>query len=98
MRTFALVLGLWLALMSNGAKAGSYALTDGSHVVGDPESYRDEGVTILKSDGTRQEFSWGRFTSEALQQLHDDPSATAIGKAFVEPFIIDIPSERNCLS
>jgi hypothetical protein len=88
-----LFVGLCLGLMLNGANAGSYALTDGSTVVGEPETYGDEGVGIRKSDGNVVPLAWGRFTYEALKQLYSDAS-TPRQKAIVEPLIQDLPSDK----
>lgn len=95
MRRFGLLLGLWLGLLLHGANAGTYALTDGSRVTGDPISYDDTGV-LLKTgaDSYSPRISWGKFTDEALRQLRDE-AKNAHDRAIVDPMVSDeAPSEK----
>lgn len=95
MRRFALIIGLWMGLLLHGAGAGTYALTDGSRVSGDPISYDDDGLLLKTGEGSYSpRISWGRFTDEALRQLRDE-AKNPHDRAIVEPMVSDeTPSEK----
>ena len=84
-----------MCLLWQGARAGSYALTDGTRVTGDPINYDETGVVLKTGDETyAPRISWGKFTSEALGQLRKD-ALTPQQRAIVEPMIFDdIPSHQ----
>ena len=93
MRRIGLIIGLGMGLLWQGANAGSYALTDGSLVSGDPINYDQTGV-LLKTgaDSYLPRIAWGKFSDEALRQLRDDAKDPQ-QRAIVEPMIFDdIPS------
>jgi len=95
MSRFGLFLSLWLGLLWHGAFAGSYALTDGSSVSGDPVNYDINGV-ILKTgaDSFSDRIPWGKLTDEALRQLRDDTRNPQY-KAIVAPMILNLaPVEK----
>ncbi len=84
-----------MGLLWQGANAGTYTLSDGTRVSGDPISYDDTGV-LLKTgeDSYSPRLSWGKFTDEALRQLRDE-AKNAHDRAIVEPMVSDeAPSEK----
>jgi hypothetical protein len=96
MRSFGLLIGLWMGLMLQGANAGTYALTDGSSVSGDPILYDDAGVRLKTGeDSYLPPISWGKFTDEALRQLRNE-AKNAHDRAIVEPMVPDeAPLEKS---
>jgi hypothetical protein len=95
MRRFGLIIGLWMGLLCHAASAGTYALTDGSRVSGDPISFDDTGVLLKTGEGSYSpRISWGKFTDEALRQLRDE-AKNPHDRALVEPMVSDeTPSEK----
>jgi len=85
-----------MGLLWHGANAGSYALTDGSRVSGDPINYDLTGVMLKSGADTYSErIVWGRFTDEALRQLRDDTRNPQY-KAIVAPMILNAaPVEKT---
>jgi hypothetical protein len=73
---------------------GTYSLTDGQIVTGDPISYTENGV-VLRSpvDGILPRISWGRFTQRSLKQLRAEGRTPKDG-AFIEPFITELVEEK----
>jgi hypothetical protein len=95
MRWFGFILALWMGLLWQGARAGSYALTDGTRVSGDPINYDETGVLLKIGEGAYSpRISWGKFTGEALRQLRDD-AINPQQRAIVELMVFDdIPSHK----
>jgi hypothetical protein len=95
MRRFALLIGLWMGLLWQGVNAGTYTLTDGTRVSGDPILYEDTGVRLKTGeDSYSPSISWGKFTDEALRQLRDE-AKNAHDRAIVDPMVSDeAPSEK----
>jgi hypothetical protein len=98
MRAFGFILCLWIALLCQGAAAGSYALTDGSSVSGDPIIYDFTGVKLRTGTDTYSDrIPWGKFTDQALRQLRDD-AKNPQDKAIVAPMILSYaPAEKPAL-
>ena len=96
MRRIGMILLLWLGLLCHGANAGSYALTDGTHVSGDPINYDLTGVMLRTGVDTYSDrIPWGKFTDEALRQLRDDTRNPQY-KAIVAPMILNAaPVEKE---
>ncbi len=95
MRRIGFIIGLWMGLLWLRANAGTYTLTDGTRVSGEPISYDDTGV-LLKTgeDSYLPRLSWGRFTDEALRQLRDE-AKNPHDRAVVEPMVPnETPSEK----
>ena len=95
MRAIGFILCLWIALLCQGAAAGSYALTDGSSVSGDPINYDATGVMLRTGTDTYSDrIPWGKFTDQALRQLRDDTRNPQY-KAIVAPMILNYaPAEK----
>ena len=89
MRRFGLIIAMWAGLLWHGAYAGSYSLTDGSRVSGDPINYNQTGVMLKTGEETYSpRIAWGKFTDEALRQLRDD-AKTPQDRAIVQPMVFD---------
>jgi len=84
-----------MGLLWHGAQAGSYALTDGTRVSGDPINYDETGVLLRIEGGAYSpRLSWGKFTGEALRQLRDD-AINPQQRALVAPMVFDdLPSHK----
>ncbi len=90
---FVLILFVLLALLHGTVSAGTYSLTDGQQISGDPISFDQNGL-ILKSDGVIQpRMPWKRFTQDSLKQLLAE-AKTPKDKAFVEPLIEEEPQAK----
>jgi hypothetical protein len=90
MRRHGFILFLWIALLCHRAAAGTYALTDGSSVSGDPINYDVSTGVMLKTgtDTYSDRIPWGKFTDGALRQLRDDTKNPQY-KAIVAPMILN---------
>jgi hypothetical protein len=76
------------------ASAGSYTLTDGTKIEGDPISENENGVVFQTTDGTDLErIGWDKLTQDSLRALLAR-AATAREKALLEPFIEELPQEK----
>jgi hypothetical protein len=94
MRRFALFLFFLLAFVSITASAGSYTLTDGAKIEGEPISVTDYGVIFQTADGTDSErIIWDRLTQESIRALLAK-ATSAREKALIEPLIEDLPQEK----
>jgi len=95
MRRFGFIIALCMGLLWQDARAGSYALTDGTRVSGNPINIDETGVLLKTGEGAYSpRIAWGKFTAEALRQLRDD-ALNPQQRAIVEPMIFDdIPSHR----
>ena len=94
MTRFALAMICILGMFSFAARAGTYTLTDGSQVTGDPLPYKEEGV-VLKTgpDVFSARIPWSKFTQESLRQLHAE-AKTPQEQALLAPMIEELPTER----
>ncbi|MGD0815124.1 MAG: hypothetical protein ABSA83_16110 [Verrucomicrobiota bacterium] len=80
--------------MSLTSAAGSYTLTDGTKVAGDPVSENENGVVLQTADGTDLErIPYDKFTQESVRDLLAG-AKSAREKAFIDPFIEELPQER----
>ncbi len=94
MRRVGLFLFCLLAFVSITASAGSYTLTDGTEIKGDPISETENGVVFQTANGTDLDrIPWDKLTQDSLRALLAR-AATAREKAFLEPFIEELPQER----
>lgn len=91
MRGFGFIIGIWLSLLAAAAGAGTYSLTDGTSVTGDPTTFEEEGLVLKNANGAYSPVvPWGKFTDAALKQLLAD-AATPRQKAVVAPMITQFP-------
>lgn len=90
-RRFAVVLVLFVltTMGVRSAWAGTYPLSDGTKLEGEPISPNALGLVVKQADGTYSvRVGWTNFTQEAIKELAKLPKA----KSFVEPFLeVDEP-------
>ncbi len=79
--------------MISAARAGTYTLTDGNQVSGEP-IFNDQGVKFKDESGafTPDRTPYEKFTQEAIRQLLAD--AKGKDKRFLEPFVEEMPQEK----
>ena len=74
MRAFGFILCLWFALICQGAAAGTYGLTDGSSVSGEPINYDPTGVMLRTGTDTYSDrIPWGKFTDRPCANCATTP-------------------------
>jgi len=94
MQRLALIVCCLVGMLSSVALAGTYPLTDGTQISGEPISYNEEGVVLKTGPDTfLPRTPWSKFTQEALRQLHAE-AKTAQDRAILDPMIEDLPSEK----
>jgi hypothetical protein len=93
MRRIVITLIGWLALCAAVATAGTFPLTDGTKIVGTPDSIADKGVVFTLERGDYSpRIEWDKFTPEALQELLAE-AKTDNDRARLGPLIASIPQE-----
>ena len=93
MRRFITILFGWLAVIALVASAGTFPLTDGTKIVGAPESMNDNGVVFQLENGDYTlRTGWDKFTPEAFKELQAE-AKTDNERALVEPFVENLPQE-----
>jgi hypothetical protein len=93
MRRIVITLCGWLAMFASVATAGTFPLTDGTKIVGSPDSIADKGVVFTLENGDySSRIEWDKFTPEALKELMAE-AKTDNDRARLEPLIQSIPQE-----
>ncbi|HEY3864248.1 MAG TPA: hypothetical protein VGO59_20445 [Verrucomicrobiae bacterium] len=93
MRRFFIILCGWLALGGVVALAGTFPLTDGTKIVGTPESIVDKGVVFQFDSGDLSpRIDWERFTPDALRELMAEAKTDA-QRTVLQPMIDNIPQD-----
>jgi hypothetical protein len=93
MQRFIMPLVGCLAMIAAVATAGTFPLTDGSKIVGTPDSILDKGVVFTLENGDfSSRIEWEKFTPDALKELMAE-AKTDNDRARLEPFIESIPQE-----
>ena len=83
---FVLLITLLMALLTS-VNAGTYTLTDGQTVTGDPISFDANGVVLrLGSGGFSPRTPWGKFTQESLKELQSE-ARNEDEAEFISPFL-----------
>jgi hypothetical protein len=94
MRRVGLLLFCLLAFVSVTALAGSYVLTDGTEIEGNPISENDFGVVFHMADGSDLDrIAWEKLSQDSLRALLAR-ATTAREKELLEPYIEELPQER----
>jgi len=94
MRRFVLILFCLVVFVSITASAGTYTLTDGTKINGDPISMNDNGVVFQTADGTDlNRIIWDKFTQESIRALLAG-AKTVREKALIEPLVEELPQEK----
>ncbi|HZM02864.1 MAG TPA: hypothetical protein VFC44_07555 [Candidatus Saccharimonadales bacterium] len=94
MRRFGLILFCLLILTSLRTSAGTYTLTDGTKIAGEPISQNDSGV-IFKTDNDVDvpRVPWNNFTQDSLQLLLSK-AKTPRERALIESLLDQLPQEK----
>jgi hypothetical protein len=93
MRRIVITLFGWLAMIASVASASTFPLTDGSKIVGAPDTIAEKGVTFLLENGEYSpRVEWNKFTPEALKELLAEAKNEA-QRSMVEAFVEVIPGE-----
>lgn len=93
MRRFGLILICVLAIAAGTAAAGTYKLTDGTQIVGDPISLNENGVVFKQPDDTvLPRFSWDKLAPQALKALYAQ-AKTPHDRALLQPLVEDLPED-----
>jgi hypothetical protein len=93
MRRIVLILFWALAVATSVATAGTFPLTDGSRIVGSPDSIVEKGVVFQLENGElSQRIEWKQFTPEALKELMAEAKTDA-QRELLQPLVESIPQE-----
>lgn len=91
MRRFGLILICMLAFVAVSVTAGTYKLTDGTQIIGDPISMTERGVQFKLSDASvPPPVAWEKLTPDALKDLYAH-ATSANDRKLLQPLIDDIP-------
>jgi len=83
---FVLLITLVMALLGS-VNAGTYTLTDGQTITGDPVSFDANGVVFRLSSGSfSPRTAWGKFTQESLKELQTEARNPQEAE-FITPFL-----------
>lgn len=91
-----ILIGLVCCAGFSPVRAATYALEDGSTIIGEPlmSTASDAGVKIRQGDGTYKDVSWGAFSQKDLKEFAKDEKLAE----FVEPFIIITAEDKAKLT
>jgi hypothetical protein len=93
MRRIVITLICWMAMIAALATAGTFPLTDGTKIVGSPESITDNGVVFQLENGDYSpRTGWDKFTPEALKELMAEAKKDS-ERALLEPMVENLPQE-----
>jgi hypothetical protein len=93
MRRFGIILIFALAMAAVTATAGTYKLTDGTLVVGEPLSLKEDGIEFKQSDGNvTPRYSWDKLTPDALKALYAE-AKTPHDRDLLKPLVADLPED-----
>jgi hypothetical protein len=93
MRRFVVILFCLLAMTAALATAGTFPLTDGTTIVGSPDTIVDKGVVFkLSNDEYSPQIRWEQFTPEALKELMAEAKTDA-QRELLEPMVENIPQD-----
>ena len=95
MRRLDLILFCFLVLWAITASAGTYVLTDGTKIEGDPIFPVTDGGVVFRTDAGEDlpRTPWDKITQESIRVLLAK-ATTAHDKALLEPLIEELPQEK----
>ncbi len=89
-RNLLAIFSLWLGFVLPALHAGSFPMTDGQTIIGEPISFSEAGLIVRQSDGTvSTRTPWAKFTQSALKEIAGEAKSPK-DKAFVDPFIEEV--------
>ncbi len=89
-----IIFGL-LMLLATAAFAGTYTLTDGQTITGEPVSYDRNGVVLRTPSGSfAPRTAWSKFSQESLRQLAQDAKKPQ-DASYIEPFLEETVEEEQ---
>jgi hypothetical protein len=98
MRRLGLILICVLTLAATALTAGTYKLTDGTVIVGEPLSLKEDGLEFKQSDGSvTARYSWDKLTSDALKALYAEVKSQH-DRDLLKPLVENIPEETAKLT
>jgi len=92
-RTFLIVVSLWLGLAAAVSAADTWTLTDGTSVSGDIVKTDDTGAMVRTTGDTYDTVPWARFSQDSLKHLADNPKLKQYVEVFIEPTAPEHPSK-----
>ena len=93
MTRFGWILICVVAFAAVSLTAGTYKLTDGTQILGDPISMTEEGVQFKQSDDSvLPRVAWEKLTPDALKELYAGTKSPN-DRRLLQPLIDDIPVE-----
>jgi len=93
MRRFVITLIGWLALFASVATAGTFPLTDGTKIVGTPDTIAEKGVIFqLEGGDYSPRIEWDRFAPDALRELMAE-AKTETQKGMLQIMVDNLPQE-----
>jgi hypothetical protein len=84
-RTFLIVLSLWLGLAAGVYAAETWTLTDGTSVSGDIIKFDDNGAMIRTTGDAYNTVPWAQFSQDSLKHLAETPKLRLLVEPFIEP-------------
>jgi hypothetical protein len=80
-------------MIATVATAGTFPLTDGSKIVGTPDTIAEKGVIFLLEGGDYSpRVDWDKFTPEALKEMMAE-AKTDTQRSLLQPMVENIPQE-----
>jgi hypothetical protein len=93
MRRFGSILFCVLALAAVAATAGTYKLTDGTQIIGEPLSLKENGIEFKQSDDSvTPRYSWDKLTPEALKALYAEVKSPH-DRDLLKPLVENLPED-----
>jgi hypothetical protein len=77
---------LWLGGLLAAAGADTFALADGTKLVGDVVSFNENGA-VFRTEGDKytDRLPWNKFSQDTLKQLSQNPKIEPLVSPFIEP-------------
>jgi hypothetical protein len=90
-----LVLSALAVVLAFAAVAGTYTLSDGTSMTGDPILFDKDGVVLrVPGGGAPQRFAWDKISQASLKELRET-AATPSDRAHIDPFLESTPAVQK---